>query len=968
MPIAPGWGIKQRSISATGTTSLSITKPNTTVDGDIMIMCLSHKGTSYATMPAGWTLVAQNISSAIRGEMYWRRASGEGASYSITGLATAAQGHIVTFTGGLTSGDIVVSAVSQANATAPANIAPAVTTTLPHQLIFGMVAAGSANNFGNIFQPYQFPAVQVYADISINHLAQNTGGNATAASLTSGCVTKAVPGTTDVWKCTVTGDNVGIIAVFQQDITSTSSGTRYYLSTRGLPTFIYGPLHGEWDGNADGPGGYSNWHRPFELSQFKSDGGIIQAYQISTNKDTVNELQFRYFTPPLAAQTIDGTFNLCVAVGIVRNDTSTGNPIPTGYFRVHMYVSVGDSCTIRGTLLDKYTDTKPWNPITLTFSDLIGAQTLNSVVCQAGDRVCIELGYHATNATSFPAPVFPPNKWNVARMHYGCSNYRGLAIAGNGVLDINSPGCADATAGDAEQNDGFPRLSYFDFSHTFVEQTVTITPLPNNTFATAQDIGTLPFDSGFLDNRTTDQGTRSLWYKWTAERDGQVIPHTIGSVQPTNIHVWTGNGGPGVTLLDGTTHTPITSCSNSIFNAVAGTTYYFYVEGYSDIYHSPSAGGMVRFQVLYAQDLADGDVILGSASFVARYTKDGVLAAITSGFGGLAVSGLAIDYTLRPMTDFNGPPDHTGLRLYCAIFGQGYDFIEIVDLATLNIGTAEIDFMSDPLGSHFGTYPFFHNVHLAAIDIARDTGMLTAGWFGDGFKHVDDNLFSYQDTVALNGTGDLNTIDCIHADDQPGAPFPEATIGTTAMDPATGTIFYYTSGGWYLPNGGVKIKAYDVAGNTQLPDFATVPVGTGPNPGLKGVFPLPITATTPNGGMLYTNGSNIYRTDLAGNIVTTYTTNAPDRSLSLADVELQDDGRFFWVLDQDSTSLFKFDMQTGAQVVDVWTQLGYASCTSIVLYRANPFAPPNPPNPIISTIPRWELHRFDAKPRDEERA
>jgi hypothetical protein len=946
MPIAPGWAIRSRSISATGTTSITITKPTGTVDGDIMFMCLSHKGTGYAVLPGGWTLVAQNISGAIRGEMYWRRASGEPANYTVTGLATAAQGHIFTLNGGLTAGNIIVSAVSQVNAAAATPVGPPVTTTQPHQMIVGMVAEGGSVNFGNIAQTYRVPTTQTFLDISINHLAQITPGSPTAASLTSGCVTKTVPGVTNPWTCTNTFENVCILAVIQQDTTTVTSGTRYYLATKSLPFFAYGPKHGEWDSEAFSPDGYSGSFFSWELSQIRAGAGMIQVDQISTNSFTSDILSARYFSPPLAAQTIAGTFNQCIAVYIDKGDGTVDNPVPTGYFKVHVYVTQGDSVNVRGVLLDRYTDPTPWNT-TLTFRSLTADQTLTPVTCQAGDRICIEWGFHHTNATPFPPPVYPPNKWNLAKVHHGVSNYRGLAISGT-VLAINAPAGVDAVPGTAEQNDTQPQCSHFDFSQTLVEQSVSIPPLANNSFATAATIPpALPFDTGFLDNRTTNEPVRSTWWKWTAPISARVIAHIIGSTQVAYPRVFTGDAIGGVTILTSTNHTIYTSIAGTVIDAVAGTTYYFFVESIGNGFAAPAAGGMIRLQVLYKQELADGDVITMCSGVIARYTANGILADISYDFAGDAGTGLAIDYTHRPMVTFNGGGMVTDLRLYAGLFGTGLDFVEILDLKTLNNGEAEIDFLSDPLWSNAA---HSHAVHgLAAISIDRTTGNMIVSWFGDGFKFVADGLASYQIQVSENGTSRLNMLNCIQADDQPGAPFPSAVLGNAALEVGgtnygeldqDGRTFYYASGGWYRPVGGVRVLAFDVVNNVQLPDFANVPAGPGPNPGLKGLFPLP------SGGMLVTSGSAIYRLNAAGAIIQTYTPTVPGRSLSLADVELLDNSAHFWVLDQDSSSLFKFDLNSGAQLVDIWTQLGYGTSTSLVVYRANPFVL----NPTLATL------------------
>src|ERR1044071_6759308 len=116
MPVSRGWAFRAQSSVASGTTSLTITKPTGTLDDDIMVMFLVHKGAGYATMPSGWTSINQNISGSTRAEVHWKRAASEGANYSITGLADTAEGFIISYEGGLLSGSPVGTVVSRANA------------------------------------------------------------------------------------------------------------------------------------------------------------------------------------------------------------------------------------------------------------------------------------------------------------------------------------------------------------------------------------------------------------------------------------------------------------------------------------------------------------------------------------------------------------------------------------------------------------------------------------------------------------------------------------------------------------------------------------------------------------------------------------------------------------------------------------------------------------------------------------
>ncbi|AZM47809.1 hypothetical protein DMB38_20255 [Streptomyces sp. WAC 06738] len=90
--------------------------------------------------------------------------------------------------------------------------------------------------------------------------------------------------------------------------------------------------------------------------------------------------------------------------------------------RVHMYVTVGDSNTVRGTLLDNWQGSTNW-PVTAAGGTATG-QTIGSVSLQAGDRIVVEFGYEATNTsgTSY-----------TGTMYYGATGTTDLVSAATAV-------------------------------------------------------------------------------------------------------------------------------------------------------------------------------------------------------------------------------------------------------------------------------------------------------------------------------------------------------------------------------------------------------------------------------------------------------------------------------------------------------------------------------------------------------
>ena len=88
---------------------LTVTKPSGTADGDIIVAaCYNESGINAWTAPAGWARwgtgkVNFNNNSWI--DLYWKRASGEGANYVFLITTTFRTIAMASFSGGLASGD-----------------------------------------------------------------------------------------------------------------------------------------------------------------------------------------------------------------------------------------------------------------------------------------------------------------------------------------------------------------------------------------------------------------------------------------------------------------------------------------------------------------------------------------------------------------------------------------------------------------------------------------------------------------------------------------------------------------------------------------------------------------------------------------------------------------------------------------------------------------------------------------------
>ncbi|MEU0214546.1 hypothetical protein ABZ281_05250 [Streptomyces sp. NPDC006265] len=137
----------------------------------------------------------------------------------------------------------------------------------------------------------------------------------------------------------------------------------------------------------------------------------------------------RWVSPPARkAGTLSGTVDFCVG----RVASATAAAFVT---RVHMYVTAGDSDTVRGTLLDNWQGSSNW-PTTASGGAATG-QALGPVALQTGDRVVLEFGYQATNTvtTSYTGTAY-----------YGATGTTDLANASAAVT--TNPGWVEFSGAD----------------------------------------------------------------------------------------------------------------------------------------------------------------------------------------------------------------------------------------------------------------------------------------------------------------------------------------------------------------------------------------------------------------------------------------------------------------------------------------------------------------------------------------
>lgn len=201
--------------------------------------------------------------------------------------------------------------------------------------------------------------------------------------------------------------------------------TRLYPSVTGI---AYTPptIRGAWERTTDHV--VCGMHTIQDAADMGGPLSVVSTENSSATDYDV--LLLRCVSAPLAANCdFAGTVNLMMGV---LESISTAD---FAYY-VHIFVTQGDSDSLRGTLLANYADplTNEWGTTALGKA-LSAAQALTPVSALAGDRIIAEIGYRSRNTVT--------------------SNRTGTIWYGGNGSDLTGGGAADGGIG------------YIDFSDTF---------------------------------------------------------------------------------------------------------------------------------------------------------------------------------------------------------------------------------------------------------------------------------------------------------------------------------------------------------------------------------------------------------------------------------------------------------------------------------------------------------------------
>lgn len=712
--------------------------------------------------------------------------------------------------------------------------------------------------------------------------------------------------------------------------------TRLYPTLRVPGVRIDGQPSGTWGTMGGFISGWSPSQHTWILSPSKASGGRSILKPVNVNQQgNYDVLLWRVMTRPLQAGAISvgATLDLCAQVNYNWRD-AVAAPAASSVvrYKVHAYVSVGQTPTVRQVILSNYVDTVdfPFNATdsTVTAQALAAPQTLTAATILAGDCIVIEFGIRIVSSPT-PAPTYP------------VTNYTRVNMRGVGTTGVNN----NTALSDLVPGSGTIGAPWVEFSDTLTEQAAPA-PHSNETCATALQIASLPHTSNFLNVTGGVTANQDAYWQWTAEASGRVFFHTLGGNYRTFMQVSTGACG-SLTPVAGqqgwTTFAQHRSMTVLSWVAVQGTTYTILVQRNDGQvptgFAAPAEGGALRLSGSFADTPAVGDVYVAAGWVVCL--RDGVMKAVNPTFDGNAPTGVAIDYTRRAMVSAFDSSTNTDERLHVGL--HAVPIVEILRLPNLSWPSeTEVDFLSDP---------FINGaVHPAQIQIDADGNEYVA-WYGDGYLFtcgVGSQLVSHMNTVSNTAAvSAIRKTDSTFGDNQPAAPFPSATqytptVEVTApwailLDAAAGVI-YYTSAGLYTPVGGQTIRKFTIATQTDVL-FATLSASGGQDDGLKGL------CRTPDGGFLVCNGQQIVRLSSGGVVTQTYTPSVASKRQSLVDVRLTPDGTKFWTIDLVTATLFQFNLATGAELQLIDTYLLPSGTTQLAVYgEASPVSCPAQPD------------------------
>jgi len=193
------------------------------------------------------------------------------------------------------------------------------------------------------------------------------------------------------------------------------------------------------------------------------------------------------------------------------------------------------------------------------------------------------------------------------------------------------------------------------------------------------------------------------------------------------------------------------------------------------------------------------------------------------------------------------------------------------------------------------------NIFVNSMSKFNNTGVLI-GTFGSGFSASPESVVIDAAGSFYVGHASGKQVLKLNASGAPLTSFSPATerLGTDWIDLSVDqcTLFYTSEG--------KLIKRFNVCTNTQLADFATLPIG-GTQPDDE-AFALRIR---PKREVLVATSQKVFLLDGAGTVIRTYPKPMGETSTLFA-LNLDADRTSFWTAGVDSGNIYKIDIATGA--------------------------------------------------------
>lgn len=240
-------------------------------------------------------------------------------------------------------------------------------------------------------------------------------------------------------------------------------------------------------------------------------------------------------------------------------------------------------------------------------------------------------------------------------------------------------------------------------------------------------------------NHAGNTAVKSVWYRWTAPTNGNVVFDTKGSILDSILAVYTGTSVSSLTLVTNDHNSILGDASQVVFNATAGTTYRIAVDGFNGNQDSFVLNWNQPTAPLFtiqpkSQSIYQGNNVTFSAMAIGRPDP-----TFQWQFNGSSISGAtSASYTINPVSTNNA-----GNYTVVASNSSGSVTSQV---AVLTVLTSQATFASPIYTNNQFTVSVSQVTNLAYI-IQANTNLSTTNWIP---LATNTAPFTFTDTGASN--------------------------------------------------------------------------------------------------------------------------------------------------------------------------------------------------------------------------